>query len=534
MGGILTGKGVNAQRRLASGRTSYDAEVADLSTTSTPPSWYRAVVEDVIYDPAAISDDRKTSLAQRLLNPELLSRVPRNSIIARLVSNAASRRGDDPAIFFPMLSHIGLPLKPGEHVWVMFEDADRSTAQGFWLSRIVELVDVDDPNFTHADRKFDDRTELTSVEKALRDQGLEADDSKPGFPNGGNSEASFTMSDPDGYRKIEEGAVANRVFTREPVPRYTKRPADMSIMGSNNTLIVFGEDRTGAASQGQDDQAKKPTSDRNADGKDGKSGTIDIVVGRGRELPDSGRGQLTAPSVVENIRGFRETDKEVSSANPAEGDPDFLKDAARVYVTMDTRGDTNFSTGPDDMPELAKGKKVEGVDEGAFIIAKGDHIRIIARQDDAAKPKAINGTIRIIKEGIADDEGGKGRAIITIEKDGTIMIDGPRIIIGSGIEKANGKGRQVAIGIDSTEPMVLGDTLKQILTEYTNKVNQAIASLGTSVNAFTTLGNFGIAIPDLVALKAAYPAAVQQVIAQATTKFQQDLTLALSKVGTLK
>ena len=475
------------------------------------------------------------------MNPELLERVPRNSIVACVATNAEARRGDNPAIFFPMMSHIDVPIKPGEHVWVMFENPERSTTQGFWLSRIVEPIDVDDLNYTHADRKFDDRNDLTAVEKAL---SLEVAESKPGFPNGGNTEESFTLRDPLGYQKIEQGSIANRVFTREPVPRFTKRPADLVLKGSNNALICLGEDRVSAASEGQDDSTKKADTDIAE-----KAGTIDIVVGRGRELPESeGSGKLTAPPVIKNTRSFYETDKVTTTPNASEGNPDFVKDAARIYVTMNSKGDTNFSTKPSDLPKIFGGGQAAQFDEGSFVIAKGDHIRIIARQDDNAKPSAINGSIRIIKEGKADDEGGKGRGAIIIEPDGTVVIDGPHIVIGSdALEKGHGAGEHIRLGQGATEPIVLGNTLKDLLTEYSDGINTAVDGFTTQLTTYLTaingasFGNFGIPLPALgpPGVPAAPPlmfnvngaVKFKADVKTATTTFQNKLNTILSKIG---
>ena len=61
----------------------------------------------------------------------------------------------------------------------------------------------------------------------------------------------------------------------------------------------------------------------------------------------------------------------------------------------------------------------------------------------------INGSIKIIKEGVRNSEDGDGQAVIIMQPDGTIMIDGPTIIIGSGhadLEKENGRGTQVVLG----------------------------------------------------------------------------------------
>lgn len=543
MAGILTGKGVNAQRRQTSSSASATEELTDLVTTSAPPMWLRAVVDDVIFDPNVLDDERKKLLEETLTNPELFSRVPRNSIIARIITNAAARRSDHPAIFYPMMSHISMPIKPGEHVWVMFEDPTSSTTSGFWLSRIVEPIDVEDPNFTHADRKFDDRGELTSIEKALKADGLKIDQDKPGFPNGGNTRESFTLEDTLAYEKIEKDAIANKVIKKEPVPRYNKRPADLALAGSNNAMILLGEDRTGPAAEGQGPAAKKPAADAAA-----FAGTIDIVVGRGRELEDEKKpAKLTAPPVIKNTRDEPETDKAtVDNANKLEGDPDFKKDSARVYLSMDTKGDTNFKTTGADLPKVKGGGDPKTFDKGSFIIAKGDHIRIIARQDDDAKGGPINGTIRIIKEGKPDDEGGKGRGAVIIEPDGTVVIDGPHIIIGSAaLEKGNGAGEHVYIGRDATEPIVLGNEMKKLLMDYTEDIKKAIADwvkamgsgwVDTAIAPTPThnFGNFGIPIPGLILLAGTMKAAntaLDLAVTAADTKLDTNVIKTLSKIG---
>lgn len=475
MAGILTGKGINAQRRIFSDTFSAQEELTDLVTTSSPPIMSRAVVIDVIFKHDAIDDKRKAELSELITNPELLNRAPRNSIIAQIISNAAARRGDAYAIFFPMLPHISQPVKPGEQVWVMFENPDRSTTHGFWLSRIVEPSDVDDPNFTHADRKFDDRSELTTIEKSLQKNGVSIELGKPGFPNGANTPESFTLENPAGYEDINKKAIADKVFKKEPIPRFTKRPGDLVLEGSNNTLIVLGDDRVGPSVEGKGISSSKPSTDI-----DGFSGTIDIVVGRGREIPSpESKPELTAAPNIINSRGQVETDK-VSNQNTREGDPDFVKDSSRIYVSMNTRGDTNFNLTGEKMPKIVGGNDPVTVDQGSFIVAKSDNVRIIARQDDNAAGGAINGSIRIIKEGVPDDESGKGRGAIIIEPDGTVVVDGPHIIIGSNaLEKDFGAGEHVYIGRDAIEPLVLGDTLRSILEEYAGNIQKAADGLAS-------------------------------------------------------
>lgn len=231
--------------------------------------------------------------------------------------------------------------------------------------------------------------------------------------------------------------------------------------------------------------------------KKNAAGMIDVVVGRGRKLPAPGsKPQLTAPGVIKNSRGFLETDKSFSKENQAEGDLDFENDAARITAFQNVDVDEKFGK---QLPKLNSNKDVEKFVSVSAVVAKADNIRIISRED---------GSIRIVKEGVENDETGKGRAVILIEKDGTIMIDSPTIIIGSGIEKNNGQGTQLYFGRDAVESTVLGDTLKELLTTYSTNTQSAVDSMSQAITTFcdslstppNNLGNFGLPIAGLTVL----------------------------------
>tara|TARA_Y100000310_G_C20312581_1_gene636908 strand:- start:179 stop:706 length:528 start_codon:yes stop_codon:yes gene_type:complete len=126
--------------------------------------------------------------------------------------------------------------------------------------------------------------------------------------------------------------------------------------------------------------------------------------------------------------------------------------------------------------------------DSATVIIKSDEIRIVARKDDVNK---INGSIKIVKEGTADDRAGDGRAVIMIQNNGTIMIDGPKIVIGSGAHTIgtaadnHGEGQQVALGLEAVEPLVLGNALGTVLTTLLQTFvdESSVFSLGTAPNA---------------------------------------------------
>ena len=174
------------------------------------------------------------------------------------------------------------------------------------------------------------------------------------------------------------------------------------------------------------------------------SGAIDIVAGRGRaQLAPGDDIELTSGRIITNARGYDEIDKNPIPAetsdkdenrfdNPSEGDPCFMKDAARIYVSMKTNGDTNFGLKPDSDPiGMAKGMSfdIEPVDEAAYIVAKADEIRLVARKNEADDPAGypeINGSIRLIKEGDPTDD----MAVIVMLPDGKIQISGSTIHLG--------------------------------------------------------------------------------------------------------
>lgn len=63
---------------------------------------------------------------------------PRGSVKARILTDGFDRLLDDDevAVFWPMLPYdqFGIPISPGEHVYVIFEN--KSKSHGMWLSRV--------------------------------------------------------------------------------------------------------------------------------------------------------------------------------------------------------------------------------------------------------------------------------------------------------------------------------------------------------------------------------------------------------------
>lgn len=337
----------------------------------------RVVVEEVIFDPSLIDDDRVSYYQQqfKLDNVTFLKDLPPNTIIGRPVLDGTTSGAEQSQYFFPMFPpHMMFPIKAGEHVWVFYE-AGKDNRFGYWMFRINEPRNVDDLNYTHHDRLHDATQPAGARDKA------EQKVTPPGFPNGptrlnaGKAEQDATGASYPGGEKAYEDLISKsdsgKVHDFEDVPRFKKRPGDLAFQGSNNSLIVLGTDRTGAATESSSDPVKgkiskgKPTAD-----KKGKAGSIDLVVGRGQ-------GDKTKPKKIDtNTLQNKEINKDtnLSKENPNEGDPDFETDLGRVYVSMKTDPDKNFNV-------KLKGIDPTDVGDGASAgVIKCDHVRIIARK----------------------------------------------------------------------------------------------------------------------------------------------------------
>ena len=450
------------------------------SGTATPSKkkvknrvFYSAVVIDFISNPEQyisqpgdnspiIKEDQDTSgtvgdlLRENLANGIIINKIPRNAVIAQVVSDRGSKNSG-PEIFYPFFSpHLCMPVKSGEQIWVIYEGAGSRGSLGYWICRKPGDLQVDDINYTHHDRTTLalESAGSDSSSKSSFEGSSDTDPDPFSFPLGGRGQIkNNTLKGPTPYTDIIEKSLSYKdQFVGEPVPRFSKRAADLIFQGSNNTLISLGQDRLTATDPDSIDSTTAAGSSAAT-----QTGTVDIVAGRGQTSTTSA---IEAGEAID--RGYDEINKApgINGLDPNlnEGDPDFINDLSRIYVSMKTSGDTNFDL---EFPDTESGTTVDAVDDDAYVIIKSNNTRVIARED---------GTIRIIKEGEKD----KTKATITMEADGTIMIDGPRIVIGSGIEKGNGDGNQIFLGRDANEPIVLGTQLVKVLSAIVDVLDNHI------------------------------------------------------------
>jgi hypothetical protein len=394
-------------------------------------------------------------------------RIPRNSLLVRRIGDVA---GTPNAVCFPFFSsHMQLPVKPGETVWVYFDTPIKSI--GYWISRVHGDAYAEDVNFSHFDRSIIDPNEedqrIGLAERAGKAEMPDYED----FPNNsmtqtstpGNDEGSVEDLPPvvDEYENIIKGAASSRTAELEPVPRISKRIGDFVIQGSNNSTIVLG---TARGWKKEDEDFTEPLVMRNRPQR--AAGTIDIVAGRSRFSSDAaGR---TSPTLYSNSRGFVEVLKDPArrekEQNPAEGDPDFFNDAARIYVSMNSQVDYDFSLGSSLPTSFFRNETKETTFLPSSAIAlKSDEIRLIARKDEANE---INGSIKIVKEGDSSSDA----ASILLLPDGTIQMSALRFVIGRGESDGGAAdGPEEDGNIEKLQPYVkykqLEDLLKAIIAD---------------------------------------------------------------------
>lgn len=511
----------------------------------------RAVVIHTLCDPSDRDPEKDKNIISTLRNPADFMRAPRNAVVCRLISDGKGRVLNEDYVCFPFFSsHLMMPIKAGEQVWLFFEQIGSQNSRPFWISRIAEPLHVEDANFTHGDRRTQREFSGLKVENKPQDDGSGNfdDPRKLKFQNGNVSspDQATLLGDQSAFIKLITESKEYDMTVIEPVPRLTKRPGDLVLQGSNNTSIALG------TMMGWDYE-KRPGISSNSIAKTDKiqpqSGAIDIVAGRGKyfQAPSteksspgkkSGKSpdKSTRPYIEETvIPGVFETDKNVATiqdevtakskgnnrTNPQEGDPDFLMDASRVFLSNISDIDKALNTGSKGVAKPFQGEIIDM--RGATVAVKSDHVRIVARKSGAqGSPDDIsnenpptNGTIRIVKEGNPNSD----LASITIESDGSIHISGSKIFIG---RKKEDGGEGTGPGPGESQPYVKYKQLEDLLTKTFDDLSNFVQKLQANFSANTTPG-FGAPNPALI--KSA---------ADECTEFLSNISIRKNEIATLK
>tara|TARA_R110000824_G_scaffold60853_5_gene162368 strand:+ start:30210 stop:31847 length:1638 start_codon:yes stop_codon:yes gene_type:complete len=477
---------------------------ADLDSIREGRLFHRALVIETLCDPSL--RDAEEAFPETLDDTfEMLYRqAPRNAIICRIITDEAGTSEISDIIAFPFFSsHLAMPVKAGEQVWLvresLFGDPRRGTP--YWVCRVPEDLPLEDANFTAFTRQPSFYA-TGSVEVGP--------DRKLDFSNTIGPDVNVIAGDAGAIEEVILSSIESSLQTVfEPVPRLTKRPGDLVLQGSNNSTITLGMDRGFDFNERPD---KRETSNSSVT-PDTDSGIIDIVAGRGRYFePDDdeiakprgkseagGEVNSTKPFVTKNTLDFIETDKDPgqtqdrntdeengddgapadpgnSLTNPSEGDPDFLVDASRIYVSEKT--DIDNKLGLSEIRADGFGGPFEPVESSPCIAVKSDHIRIIARKVPnpavegllPTKFESAEGTIRIVKEGDPKDD----LACIYIESDGTIQITGKKIFLG---RTPDDDGAGNGPGDKESQPYVKYQELEDLWKDTMKELNKFCQTL---------------------------------------------------------
>lgn len=516
--------GTNIIRSLTGGVGANASLMNQVFTTTQTPTLQRAVVVDVITDLSLITEEYKEALTQTINNAELLDVISVNCVIARIISSNEGNGANSNTILFPFYSsHFMLPVMPGEQVYVIYEDViGTGTKVGYWMSRVAGYGTFEDPNYTHDDRRFDptiNQGTYTTREIAERNAGLGPET----FQNGGNTVETSTLAINERnvienpYDTIFNEARASAYFTPEPVPRWKKRPQELVLQGANNALIMLGEDRNGPIDGAINDN---PVDIIKLGGAPRQAGAIDIVAGRGRYLPSPGADpraygvnnppgpSSNAPLVIDNIRGYQETDKNPfrnsreNITNPNEGNPNPIFDAARVYVVQQSRVDENYGLvfngnfGIVYPPECLSNEQPpeNGTLGRSYVVNKADHIRMIARREpQTATSENIAGTVLIIREGKNNTNSISSNpdslptppdgnlAYIYLNKEGKIQVEANEIYLG----RAG----------DLSQPYVRYSVYKQTIETLQDQINSLRDHIKNLEETLETAFQTAIAVP---------------------------------------
>lgn len=389
-------------------------------TRSALPVFYRYVILDVVSDPASI-DRVKLNYWEHDLgvsNIQHAHAAPRNSIIAKRVQSNTTSVTDQTLILYPFLPpNLSLPCNPGEQVWVIFEDQEGTRNDlGYWMWRIVGPSFAEDVNHTHHHRAHDPAF-VKGTKDSFQGRGSVPHEFRNGSVGDVDGEryaiaesASLPDLGHDAYENILTDSDAAKLSHMESVPRFRKRPGDVVLEGTNNSLIVLGRDRVNSIAEYDSDQSrgnvpKIPDSDVQEDG----AGSIDVVVGRGQT-------PRTGGNVVQNSLNRNELAKDQTNLVPEEGDPDLRNDRSRIALFQKTRLDANLELDQFNVSEFSISDERNG--EGGIVI-KSDKLRFIARSDVEI---VVKGGARDSSGRFVDGDDTSSWAALVIKANGDIVI----------------------------------------------------------------------------------------------------------------
>ena len=366
------------------------------------PIIFKMIIMDIVLEPSLINEEIISQYREKYnpINLSLIKMAPRNSVIAKqiIIGNNSQVSQDISYILAPFFpSHLSLPCKVGEVVWTLFDNSNPSQNFLYWICKITTDNLIDDVNHTHFPRQFDYGNKFLSLEDeknkkeikynfndSITTKDIESTENDIETINDiGSSKFLINKknAEKNAFEDIFTESDGSKLITYEAIPRFKKRPGDIALEGSNNTLIVLGTDRSGSYAEIQNNKLNLSQNESS-----NSKGSIDIVAGR--KVPNSLK--ITNSINKEELKKmpFNTMNAYTGKINN-EGDPDFINDKSRIYISQKTNADNKLSRTNNGQLNTSTGilkyNSELGISdvtvENGCVIVKSDSIRMVARKD---------------------------------------------------------------------------------------------------------------------------------------------------------
>ena len=475
---------------------------------SDPADYYSRELEGITFqgNPVTVGDvfsgrvtqnDDGDVMSSPYKNPRMADFAPANSIVALLRDNEKSSSANKGVICLPFFSsHLMMPAKPGESVWVMKFSADVY----YWFCRQSSFRQVEDLNYTHSQRESNIQNSMLIGT---------ADEN-----NFAHFQGAFLGQEESSFESIMASSVAYKEeFTGEVVPRNGKRCGDLLLQGSNNSHILLGVEKFEEENTIPSYQMTDATSDADTiANRKPLSPAIDICIFRkSRELFDiqdnvesNSSGEPSVETLVGEshaglgmglgaVRGERKKANFVYYENEKARDrlskdsfAEELKDSdiynclARIYMSNCKTIDDLLFTPNIPGERSCSPQDVAGLGNYGTLTAIGANTRVVGAE--TLKIQSILG-----QSGIQMNPGGdviihgrrSGGAKIVLEAEGGIRI----IPGGPGIVKIGAEGANIApVG---GKPFNADESLADEAAELVNDISEAFGGSAILPTDFT-------------------------------------------------
>ena len=245
---------------ISQGESVAKASEIRAATNNFYPHFSQMIVLEVISDPKTITREKilywknilKVGLSWSAnylsapLNDESAKdfpRVfPRNTVIVQKKQTGETSL-NPPTFALPFFpSHLSMPCKPGEIVWVVYENpAAGGEKIPYWMCSVVQPYFIDDVNHTHAPMALRQTTLPKSAPEnikipyqlrngtldLLQKDGKYVDDKNEPLISSDAGTKFLQSEDQEIFEKLITITDASKITSYEAIPRFYKRPGDV-------------------------------------------------------------------------------------------------------------------------------------------------------------------------------------------------------------------------------------------------------------------------------------------------------------------